>query len=317
MSTRLFIEMGEPKRALLIMSTTDMLECKIVGASALNYDTHTFSGEIRVKDIPWERMDPGFIEKIKRGIDFPSLTDAQDLMDKIHKAIPESKPDEPPKIVKLPLVVTAPHTSEVDNVEVIVESIKGQPAAKAPGKVEKPIVIKDLADLKTAVNNQPKQQLSKKERKKLEEQNRLKQIAQAKADKERLAKAVMSNTPQSVKKEEVKHVVEEVYVKTIMEKHPTGFVIAVKFNNKENQPELLIVSTPSEDGNWETSLPMIFATEQSAKFVFEALLRHPRYSKLMGGKGEVMPIADIDLDSRKMEVALIKNGLSFVNSISK
>jgi len=345
MSVKLFIEMGTPQRAILVMDTSDLLECKL-GTTEFNYDKMTVSGELRFKDVPWERLDADLIKKIKAAIDFPNTATAQEFMEKLHAAIPETKPPDTIKMAneaineiipaemeriskladtnekkrigfvkgpineKSPLKQVGKGVQEVSNTNAVIKQIE-RAVYSGTEKKEKPNVIKNLADLPAAVN---KQNLSKKERKKLE--------AQQKANK---AKPEVKQPIQNQQKVETKHeakvsplaTTEELYTKTLMSEYPNGFIIGHEFKGKDSGRELLIVSTPMIEGKWDTSLPIIFTNEASAKFVFEALLRHPRHSKMMGDHPAVMPISEINESDRGIEVALIKNGVSFVNSIEK
>jgi len=310
---KLFIEMGEPKRAILIMDTVDAVECKVTSGD-MNYSTQKFSGELRVRDIPWERIEPGILKKLKESITYPTLMDAQQLMDKIHAILPETAEDDPTKVLReiidvaaidiaktaeknhklylvkspidsLPLKETAPNEFVVEDVKAVLDQLP----TKAPTNpvAAQPIQAKPVQG--------GKNKHKKKGGKNTNQQNQINSNKSGKGE------------PPAPKASD------NGYTTTIMSEYPDGYIIGHAYTDNKGD-SLLIVSTPAINNNYEAALPMIFLNQSTARIVHESLLRHPRHQKMIG-LAVPMPIAEIEESERNIEVALITNGITFVNSL--
>jgi hypothetical protein len=304
----LFIENAEPKRALLIMDQADVLECKISGPHSLNYTAGTFSGEIRVQNLPFEKLKID-VPALMKDLDFKDLKHAKSVMDKLHSALPEIEVTSKAinEIVEGDDGLTKQEDGslEVTNAEKAfkdsVQSNKQQQQNKnkfqnknqQKGKDKhKPVVVKDPSKLKEAIHNQ----------------NQKTDHNEQKAD----------NVKKDQKGKDFKEPKWDGATEVAtMEHFAKGFGIGKPFKNHKEEIEVTLVAAPRIPSTDPGPRPaLIFAKEETAKFTLDALIKHPSFSKYVSAC-DIYPLANLKpklLDTRAL---LITDPKSFVNHIAK
>jgi len=339
MGIKLFIENGEPHRAVLVMDQGDVLECKTSGFT-LNYDSRTFEGYIKVKGISYEMM-PLQATKIIKSIEFKGNDHILEIMDKIDKIIPEQKifhgalnevlregsvedlkrvsdrktdpikdfVEEVTKETKHPALETKSDVKEKAKEEPKIEIPKQVPIESQKGVIkqeskDKPKVkftqkIKDLTNLPNAFKNQKGYQP---EKQKVITTDPPKGESGLKPEKLPEKK---SDTPQwdgAIK----------VGIKGYLEK---GLCLLHVYNNSKNEEEAVMLNSPRYDGA-PPPLPFIFAKEGQGKYFVEGLLKHPRWQPT-AGMFKIYPLVELDPLDIGEEALLVKDPKSTLNHMEK
>jgi hypothetical protein len=290
---KLFIEMTSPHRSVLVLQATELLECKPMGGT-YNASNNTYSGELRVRDIPYEHVGIGVADLILKAEDLTGIANYETFKEKLCNIFP---PDSDlikrdgiiiGKIVQSPHVVPLQFPAQ----EMTVESSKSfiVPEAEAQGLPETPVIedavvteikptrepepIKALTpsvDVKPPVNQPVSQQhLSKAQRRKLKKGlQRQQEQAAAQVKTEKIVHSTPppapviapvvtpSSAPKLIAKVEpkVEAKYDPGYILASPVNHPDGYFIGHMFVNKDKQYELIIVSSPKERDKSGNEIP--------------------------------------------------------------
>lgn len=356
---KIFAEDTAPYRAILIIEggVSDVLECKL-GTTAINYEDGnaktrkgTFSGEIRITDIPIEYLSGINMIKRAKELEYGSIAEAELMLHKIHEIIPDGKVDIGPEMQK---DITDRAAKSLTQATAPVENKPVQSAApvKAVAKdtVSQPNVQQQP---KTKEVPQAKKHMSKKERNRLKQQEKEQTKIKDPADLKKIINGAPKTEPiSSVAKEATKPVVnppkstpvakdtkpaeqapvvkplpeenvneDKKYADTLgiilvnMKNYDKGYFIGHLYKNAKGNIEAIVIFTPKVKAMDNIALPMIFANEQTAKFVYDALTKHKVHSKMIG-QCVVRPIEDLAESIRNTDAALIQNGVTYVDKLN-
>lgn len=328
MSVKLYLESVEPFRGIIVFTEdSDLLECKASNAS-YNYLPQgdkrggTFSGELRVKDVPFEMIDEKLVKNIKEDLKFTSATQAKEIMDKLHAIVPEEKPTKPDEIKGkmttpkdiLKLVVAsgskapnglkevAPGEYEVDDVEAIVKEAEGIGLIKPNQQKGKGNRNKNRNKHKKITPSNLKSELNNKQ-------------AREKAQKEKEAKASERKTDIDP---ETKRLIDQKnkfgYIPVNMKYYEKGYYLGHAFQDKDGNRSMLMIGHPAP--TQDQSRILIFPDLKKAKFTHESLLKHPRHQNLVG-QAVPHPISEIPKEQRSILSVLITDPLTYVNGLEK
>lgn len=291
----LFVEFEQPQRALLIMDQADILECKVTGQQSFNYSTGKFTGEIFVKDIPFEKLKISTKDLLKE-VDFKDLKHAKNVMDKLHSSLPEL----PGNTVTLDeilserpdgLVKVGPGEYEVADADKAFKDSAASQQSNNNQQKEKKTVIRDLDKLKDAVKDKAqsneKADSSKKEQK----------------DKKNNNDKPKTNWPGATLVATMKH----------FEK---GFAIGKAFRNAQGETEVMLTGSKVSSDNNQLKPIFIFSKIETAKFAFDALSTHPLFNKHMSAC-DIFPLSNLKPETLEKEALLIHDPKSFVNHLAK